>query len=378
MTANEFALRAEDGVRLLGRRWPPEGSPRARADRPRPRRTFRPLRAARGGAQRRRLRGLRQRPSRPRAVVRRPPTSAISPTGTAGRRSSATSGLSTADRRRAARSADRVPRPFDGLVHRPAVRRRASEALAGAVFSGSNGKPPPIAAARAAHRAGRALRRPPRPERAPQQMMFGELQQAVRAGAHNVRLALARPRGSRRLCRRSALRLSRHQPARDRPPRRAARPPCRRSPRPNPQGPADLCLFRREGPGRANLQGLIDALNGGLHAAHHPHLPRRAARDAERDEPRRGHGRPDRLARRGGRPVARRQPGGRSTGDRHPAAGQSPGLTNNKGDLPVIRIFLDRVEAIVPYLFPIGSRRNTPCRPLNTCPRPQRARRRGN
>ncbi len=54
----------------------------------------------------------------------------------------------------------------------------------------------------------------------------------------------------------------------------------------------------------ANIQGLIARLEGGrLHQAHDPHLPRRPARDAERDEPRRGDAGPDRLARRGRRRV---------------------------------------------------------------------------
>ena len=49
----------------------------------------------------------------------------------------------------------------------------------------------------------------------------------------------------------------------------------------------------------ANIQGLIARPEGGgLHQAHDPHLSRRPARDAERDQPRRGDARPHRLARR--------------------------------------------------------------------------------
>ena len=54
MPGSEFELRADDGQRLLARRWLPEGRPRAIVeDRTRPRRAQRPLRPPRRPAQRR-------------------------------------------------------------------------------------------------------------------------------------------------------------------------------------------------------------------------------------------------------------------------------------------------------------------------------------
>ena len=87
----------------------------------------------------------------------------------------------------------------------------------------------------------------------------------------------------------------------DRPPRRAARPLSPASARPIRK---DLPIYVFSGerdPVGANVKGLIDgAEERGLHEAHDPHLSGRPPRDAERDEPRRGDARPDRLARRGG------------------------------------------------------------------------------
>ena len=127
------------------------------------------------------------------------------------------------DRRRAAGRADRLPRPFAGLVPGARVHRRAF---------GRAGRRRPFRLerqaagdcdARAADRARRApALRQARQKPAHLPDVVRRLQQAVQASAHRLRLAVARREGSRRLCRRSALRLSVHDPARDRRARRAA------------------------------------------------------------------------------------------------------------------------------------------------------------
>ena len=181
-----------------------------------------------------------------------------------------------------------------------------SEALAGVVYSGSNGAPPAIATA------GRLIARAERlrlgkrgKSRLLYKMLFGDFNRPFRAGAHRFRLAFARPGRGRRLCRRSALRLSLHDAARDRPSRRSARSPRRGEARPHPQGSAGLRLLRRARPRRRQCERPDRGAERGQHDERHgPHLSRRPARNAERNEPGRGHAGLDRLARRRGRGSA--------------------------------------------------------------------------
>ena len=179
-----------------------------------------------------------------------------------------------------------------------------SDALAGAALSGSSGKPPAIATLGPADRPrGAAAAGQARQERAHLPDVVRRLQQAVQARAHRLRLAVARREGGRRLRRRSAAAASRSRPSS----RSTCSTRCPTSRAEQSLAPIrkDMPIYVFSGerdPVGANIQGLI----GDLKAAGFTRLttriyPGRPARDAERDQPRRGDARPHRLARRGGR-----------------------------------------------------------------------------
>ena len=116
---------------------------------------------------------------------------------------------------------------------------RHSDALAGVALSGSSGKPPAIATLGPADRPrGAPAARQARQKRPHLSDVVRRIQQAVQACAHRLRLALARREGSRRFRRRSALRLSFHDPTRDRRARRA--PATSRAERASPRS-ARIC-----------------------------------------------------------------------------------------------------------------------------------------
>ena len=308
MPGSEFVFRADDGVRLLGRRWLPDGRP-ARSCRSR---TASPSTAPA-------TRGSPARSTRP-ATGSTPATcAAMGPPrapadlghfADADGWAKCVGDLWTFNRLIAAEQPG-VPIVFlghsTGLVDRPAVRLRTQRGArrrrlfrlerqaAAARRARPARSPAPNGCGRAsAARAGSSIR------------CVRRLQQALRARAHQVRLALARSGGSRRLCRRSALRLRvTNQLAID------FLDACPASSRPSASRRIrkDLPIYVFSGerdPVGANIQGLIDALKAaGFTQAHDPHLSGRPARDAERDQPRRGYAGPDRLARRGRGTVER-------------------------------------------------------------------------
>ncbi len=230
MPASEFTLRADDGQSLLARRWLPEGRARAIVQsRTWPRRAQRPIRPSRRRAQRRRLRGLRQRPARPRARGRARRSRPFRRRRRLGQGRRRPLDLEPPDRRRAAGNANRLPRPFAGLVPRPRVYRRTFRRA---------GRRRPFGLERQAadDRDARARSSPARSgcawasaARATPSSRCGSATSTSRSSPRApLRLAVARREGGRRLCRRSALRLSVHDPARD---RRARRTPPRHEPR---------------------------------------------------------------------------------------------------------------------------------------------------
>ena len=255
MPGSEFMLSADDGQSLLARRWLPEGRPRAvlqiahglTEHSARYARLAAALNAAGYGVYandharpRARGRARRPRPFRRRGRL-----------GQGGRRPL---DPQPPDRGRAAGNANRLARPFAGLVPRPRVYRRPFRRARWRRPFGLERQAADDRDARAPHRPrgaaalGQAGQKRPRLPN-----VVRRLQQAVQARAHPVRLAVARREGGRRLCRRSPLRLSVHDPARNRRARRT--PPCHepREPRPHSQGPADLCLLRRARSGRAPI-----------------------------------------------------------------------------------------------------------------------------
>ena len=130
-----------------------------------------------------------------------------------------------------------------------------SDALAGVVYSGSSGKPPAIATPGGSIARAERLRHGKRGK--------SELLSQLMFGAFNKPFAPARTefdwlsRDERKSTPMSPIRsaASRHRPARHRRPRRAARPRHAGAPRAHPQGPADLCLFRRARSGRGQHPG---------------------------------------------------------------------------------------------------------------------------
>ena len=257
MPGSEFELRADDGQSLLARRWLPEGRPRGGgADRPWPCRTFRPLRAPRRRAQRRRLWGLRQRPSRPRAEGRAGRPWPFRRRGRLGQGRRRPLGHEPPDRRRAAGRPDRLPRPFAGLVSRPGLRLRAIRTR----------WPAPSFPAPAASR-----RRSPRSGGSSRGRSGSGLASGARAGS-SIRCGSApttsrsRPRAPPstgfRATRRRSTPMSPIPIAAFRSPlssRSTCSTRCRaayaRAPRGYPQGPADLCFLRRARSGRRQHQG---------------------------------------------------------------------------------------------------------------------------
>ncbi len=188
-----------------------------------------------------------------------------------------------------------------------------SEALAGAVFSGSNGKPPAIATL------GRLIARAERLRLGKRgksqvifQMWFGDFNKAFRPARtafdwlsrdeKEVDAYVADPLCGFPFTTQLAIDVLDALP----------RVTSSRKLGADPQGDADLRLLRRARSGRREYPGpRRGPEGGGLRQAHHPHLSGRAARDAQRDQPRRGDARPHRLARRGREraiPGIRRQP----------------------------------------------------------------------
>ena len=162
---------------------------------------------------------------------------------------------------------------------------RHSDALAGAVYSGSSGKPPAIATL------GRLIARAERLRLGKRgksqllgQMWFGAYNKAfapartefdwLSRDAKEVDAYIADP-----LCG-----FPLHDPNRHRRPRRALLAVHPAEPRADPQGRADLRFFRRARSGRRQHPGSDHGPERrGLHEAHHPHLSGRPTRDAERD-----------------------------------------------------------------------------------------------
>ena len=226
MPGSEFFFRADDGVRLLGRRWLPDGRPKAIVQiahglaehSARYARLAAALTAADYGVYANDHRG--HGPSCGPA--------ALGHFADADSWAKCVGDLWTFNRQIAAEQTG-APIVFFGhsmgsFLGQHFVSEH-SEALAGVAYSGSGKPPPMVAALRLIARAERLRLGRRGKSTLVIQLMFA-LQQALRAGADQVRLAVARYGGSRRLCRRPALRLCVQQPARDRLPRRLARAAC--------------------------------------------------------------------------------------------------------------------------------------------------------
>ena len=190
------------------------------------------------------------------------------------------------DPRRAARSAAGAARAQHGLLRRPAVPARSQ-------------RPGRRCGADRDHRA-RSARARPRPRQAHRPR---RVQRRLRPGADRVRLAVPGRGDRRRVHRRPPVRVrDRHRRrqghVRRRPPDGRPRPGGRRAPRP----PA---LYRRGrvGPGQRQPcpaeRPYRPLPRRRAHRRHRAHLPRRPARDPQRDQPRRGGGQHYRLDRPG-------------------------------------------------------------------------------
>ena len=263
MPGSEFELRADDGQRLLARRWLPEGRPRAIVQiahglaehSARYARLAAALNAAGYGAYANDLRG-------------HGPKAAAADLGHFADEdgwAKCVGDLWTLNRLIAAEQPG-VPIVFLGhslgsFLGRQFVAEH-SEALAGAAYSGSNGKPPPIATlGRLIARAERLRLGKRGKSRLIFQMWFGDFNKPFKPARTDFDWLSRDAEGGRRLCRRSAVRLPVHDPARDRRPRRAALAS---------SSPASLAPIRKDlpiyvfsgerDPVGANIQGLIDDL----------------------------------------------------------------------------------------------------------------------
>ena len=148
MAGSEFKFRADDGVALIGRRWLPEGRPRAVVQIAHGLAEHSARYARLAGALNAAGYAVYSNDLAAMGRARLPPISAISPMRTAGRKPSATSGRSIASSRRSSpafRLFFSAIRPARGLAS--SSFPNIQDALAGVAYSGSNGKPPPIAAA---------------------------------------------------------------------------------------------------------------------------------------------------------------------------------------------------------------------------------------
>src|ERR1700733_745047 len=165
------------------------------------------------------------------------------------------------DRRRAAGRSNRLPRPFARLVPWARVHRQAFGRAGRRCAFGIERQAADDRDAGAAYRPGGArAAREARQKRPHLSTLVRRIQQAVQACAHRLRLALARREGSRRVRRRSALRLSVHNPTRD---RRARRAPPRHEPKELAAIRKDLPIYVFSGehdPVGANIKGLIEDL----------------------------------------------------------------------------------------------------------------------
>ena len=217
MRAETFRLAREDGAQIHVYRWSPDGAPRAAIQIAHGLAEHAgALRAAGRGADRGRLRRLRERPSGPRHDRRARRISASSPTSGGWAQGSRRSlGAQPANRQGSAARADRASRPFDGLVHgasasSPSAARRwpAASCPARTARRGRSS-----ALGRLVARVER-MRVGPRGKSALLEADdVRRLQQEVRAQSHRIRLAVARPGGGRRIHRRSLVRLCRFRPS---------------------------------------------------------------------------------------------------------------------------------------------------------------------
>ena len=194
------------------------------------------------------------------------------------------------DRRRAAGRSNRLPRPFAGLVPRAQFVGEHSDALAGAAYSGSNGKPPPIATlGRLIARAERLRLGKRGKSRLIFKMWFGEFNKPFKPARTDfdwlsrdekeVAAYVADPLCGFPFTTQLAIDVLDALPSLSSPQSLAA----------VAQGPADLRLLRRARPGWRQHPGPYRRPQvGGLQEAHDPHLSGRAPRDAQRDQPGRG------------------------------------------------------------------------------------------
>ena len=240
MPESEFDFRADDGQTLLGRRWLPEGPPRA------------VLQIAHG------LTEHSARYARLAAALNMAgyavyandhrghgPKAAAADLGhfaDEGGWDKVVGDLWTLNRLIAAEQpgrSNRLPRPLARLVPRARIHRQAFGRAGRRGAIGIERQAAGDRDARAADRPrGAPAARQARQERPHLSALVRRIQQAIQACAHRLRLALARREGGRRFRRRSALRLSIHDPARDRRARRA--PPTSRAERASPRS-ARIC-----------------------------------------------------------------------------------------------------------------------------------------
>ena len=305
MPGSEFRFRADDGVALLGRRWLPEGRPRA------------VVQIAHGlaehSARYARLAGALNAAGY--AVYANDhrghgPSSAPADLGhfaDADGWAKTVGDLWNVQPGQIAAEQPGVPIVFlghsMGSFLGQAFVAEHSDTLAGAALSGSNGKPPAIATA------GQALARVERLRLASGARARSSSTDVVRRLQQVVRSPHAPPSTGSRATRRRSTPMSPIRCA-ALPSRTSSRSTCSTrclgliepgAPRPHPQGPADLCVLRRARPRRSQYRGPHrGAESRGLHQAHDPHLSGRPPRDPERDQPRRGDAGPDRMAGRGG------------------------------------------------------------------------------